>query len=87
MLNIDQLTGGSGIVVHNTSIYLKDLQKTQARLEKPFKMSLGEGVVGQWPSLLKIQDALQTKDGFMYCGHGYRCGVIRLPILYCMYTY
>ena len=49
------------------------MKKTQDRLEEPFRsLSLGEGVVGQWPSLPKIQGALSTMDAFVYCGHGSR---------------
>ncbi len=52
---------------------IKDLPKTQDRLEDCFKdMSLGEGVVGEWPSLPKMQSALSQMDAFMYCGHGSR---------------
>lgn len=51
-----------------------DLDKTQARLEEPFRdqLGLGEGVVGQWPSPGQLTDALSSKDAFMYCGHGSR---------------
>lgn len=49
----------------------KDLDKTQLRLEKPFQeMSLGKGVVGEWPTLPQMSTALSEMDVFMYCGHG-----------------
>ena len=49
----------------------KDLSNTQNRLEKPFReMSLGKGVVGEWPTLPQISTALSEMDVFMYCGHG-----------------
>lgn len=49
----------------------KDLDKTQKRLEKPFKkLSLGEGVVGEWPTFPKMQTALSEMDAFVYIGHG-----------------
>lgn len=54
-----------------------DLQRTQDRLASPFRaLSLGEGFVGQWPSLPKIQGALSEMDAFMYCGHGSRMKTI-----------
>ncbi|TRY63276.1 hypothetical protein TCAL_04651 [Tigriopus californicus] len=54
-----------------------DLQKTQDRLESPFRaLSLGEGFVGEWPSFPKIQGALSEMDAFMYCGHGSRLKTI-----------
>ena len=49
----------------------KDLDKTQMRLQKPFEeMSLGKGVVGEWPTLPQMSTALSEMDVFMYCGHG-----------------
>ena len=49
----------------------KDLDKTQMRLQKPFEeLSLGKGVVGEWPTLPQMSSALSEMDVFMYCGHG-----------------
>ena len=49
----------------------KDLDKTQMRLQKPFQeLSLGKGVVGEWPTLPQMSTALSEMDVFMYCGHG-----------------
>jgi len=50
----------------------RDVNKTQARLEEPFReqFHLGQGVVGQWPSSDQVTQALSSMDAFMYCGHG-----------------
>jgi hypothetical protein len=33
-------------------------------------MSLGQGVVGEQPSLHQIKSVLSEWDAYMYCGHG-----------------
>ena len=49
----------------------KNLIKTQNRLEGPFQaMSLGDGVIGEQPTLPQMQKVLSEMDAFMYCGHG-----------------
>ena len=50
----------------------KNLTKTQQRLEKPFQeMRLGGGVVGEQPTLPKMQKVLQEMDAFMYVHSSY----------------
>ena len=51
----------------------QDLKRTQERLEPSFQqLSLGDGVVGEWPTSSKLQTALSSMDAVMYCGHGSR---------------
>ena len=49
----------------------KNLEKTQKRLEGQFhEMQLGDGIVGEHPSLPEMKRVLSEMDAFMYCGHG-----------------
>ena len=47
----------------------KNLDKTQKRLETNFSQSLGDGVVGEHPSLPIMKQVLSSMDAMMYCGH------------------
>jgi hypothetical protein len=33
-------------------------------------MNLGEGIIGEQPSLPQMKQVLSDMDAFMYCGHG-----------------
>ena len=49
----------------------KNLVKTQQRLEGVFQERfLGNGVIGEQPSLPQMQKVLSEMDAFIYCGHG-----------------
>ena len=49
----------------------KNLAKTQKRLEGVFQeILLGNGVIGEQPSLPQMQKVLAEMDAFIYCGHG-----------------
>ena len=49
----------------------KSLPATEKRLGEAFKCwESWEGVVGEVPKKQQLQQALQGKDAFMYCGHG-----------------
>ena len=49
----------------------KNLAKTQKRLEGAFQqMSIEKGLIGEQPSLDKMQKVLSEMDTYIYCGHG-----------------
>jgi len=49
----------------------KDCERTQKRLEGQLRsMSLGEGIVGQEPSMPDMKRFLTEMDAYMYMGHG-----------------
>ena len=49
----------------------KSLPETQQRLDKAFQQwSSWEGLAGEEPTKAQLEEALQAKDAFMYCGHG-----------------
>ena len=50
---------------------MKNVAKTQKRLEGAFQqMSIEKGLVGEQPSLDKMQKVLSEMDTYIYCGHG-----------------
>lgn len=64
----------SGVAQDNIFYVLnpdKSLPATEKRLGEAFKCwESWEGVVGEVPKKQQLQQALQGKDAFMYCGHG-----------------